>query len=1077
MLIGARYRLDALIGRGGLGEVYRGHDTETDREVALKTVRTDVLGPFAARLFRAEVAAVARLDHPGIVPVYDVVIEPPAPAYLVMGFSPGRPLADWIPRGPAWPFVRTVLRQVLAALAHAHSRSVLHLDVTPNNILIEEGERGPRAILVDFGIARVKRPGYGIEAWVEGGGGVGTVAYAAPEQIVGSLDEIAETTDLYSVGSVAYELLSGLPPFGDDPQPRLEEPRAAAPPLLPLRDDVPAAVIDLCARLLAVEPRDRPALASDVIAELDAMADGARATEVTPPPDEAAAPEVVRIDTTAPIAPQAAPTVRVTPPDMQRAAGQPDDGMAAGLFGLRDAPLVARDEQRRALAQAVDRAIAGGRARFVLLSGPAGAGKTRLARAVMESAREAGRCSLLETAWSPGQPSGEALRGLIENLLDTRGGGRDRVRTRLRFWLSRVPGDHSALAREIELFLRPPPDASFAPGSALRLALSVVRCAARLRPGVILLLDDVHAGDGDAAALIQALLDDPGPLPVCIVATAREEWLADAAALAAPLLSQRAQVIQLGLLDASATQRLVAELLPCDPELAAVVGARSEGNPLFATLLLRELIDSRRVVRHAGSFALAPGVDPASGVPGDVARLWDERIDRAGARRDDLLAIAMLRRPCSVAIAAQLARVFGPAFDDSLARAHAAGLLRLSKGAYAWGHGLCRDHLLRAGDADRPRLAERVAEALRALVGTEDVEEERGHLLWAAGRAEPACEAMIAATQWAFRRADLRAARACLDTLRAWADATDATGGWSARALAETAFLDAEQGNREKALACITEAEAKLGAAGRPDAACWVVLRRAHVQKRAGLAQEGFESARQALELAERAGIERVQALALLVLSYDWLQAGDPRGSGAAERAAELFRAIGDRANEAQAVRQIAAFTSDAEQGLALIERAIALARDAGAVQIELGCEIPHVSLLMRVGRRGEARDLARRIAAEARRVSIRQLAAMSAVEVAALAIADGDWAEARTWNAAAAAAGAQSGNVTERKMLAVLEVALAIHDAGEETARAAFERFEAFALSADTWDRLVLAAVADLAPPALAARIRAYCG
>src|SRR5262245_49687323 len=115
-----------------MGEVWRCRDLEQDRDVAVKAVRPELLrDAWAGRLFHGEVAAVARLDHPSIVPVYDLVTESDGAAHLVMAYRPGRTLSKWVRSVPGWPFVREVLTQVLGALAYAHARGVLHLDIKP----------------------------------------------------------------------------------------------------------------------------------------------------------------------------------------------------------------------------------------------------------------------------------------------------------------------------------------------------------------------------------------------------------------------------------------------------------------------------------------------------------------------------------------------------------------------------------------------------------------------------------------------------------------------------------------------------------------------------------------------------------------------------------------------------------------------------------------------------------------------------------------------------------------------------------------------------------------------------------
>ncbi len=164
-LLAQRYRAETLLGRGGMGEVWLCRDLEQEREVAIKAVRADFLAdPGAARLFHAEIVATARLNHPGIVPVYDLVRDPGGPTLLVMAYRDGPSLGSFRPADLTWPFVAEVLKQLLEALAYAHARGVLHLDIKPENVLVERRGSRLRATLLDFGISRIRRPGRGSSA-------------------------------------------------------------------------------------------------------------------------------------------------------------------------------------------------------------------------------------------------------------------------------------------------------------------------------------------------------------------------------------------------------------------------------------------------------------------------------------------------------------------------------------------------------------------------------------------------------------------------------------------------------------------------------------------------------------------------------------------------------------------------------------------------------------------------------------------------------------------------------------------------------------------------------------------------
>ncbi|HZO15748.1 MAG TPA: serine/threonine-protein kinase, partial [Polyangiaceae bacterium] len=566
-VLASRYRADALLGRGGMGEVWRAFDLEEKRDVAVKTVLAEHLtNPDVRRLFQAEVIAVARLSHPGIVEVYDLLHTGDGGSLLVMEYRAGQALDQALLSKPSWSLVRAILVQLLEALAHAHARSVLHLDLKPANVLVEKQGEGVRATLVDFGIARVKRPGRGAEKWFESGVLVGTLEYMAPEQCRGQLERFGPWTDLYALGMMAYELCTGELPFPVyDPQKsmrqRLSEP---APLLLPQLNSVPPEFPELCARLLAIEPRDRFACAADVLAELeridphDAQRSDLRGLASDPPADSqrlgaATAPTLAARETDAPTllahrrvdaimaeldreqqALDAVPSTLSMPPSSSHRSGAeeafnaeaaaPTPG-AYGLFGLRELPVLGRVHERRAVWSAVGAAALERRPGAVMLIGPAGTGKSRLARDAVERALELGLCNVLHTHWSAGGSADEGLRGMIENALESRGYRGTEFDDRLSFWLERLPGEH-AFGREVRVLLRPEQDA--APDAALpiRVAVEAATRFAMVRP-VLLWLDDVQWSRGEAAALVRALAERKPLPPICIVVTVREEEAID----------------------------------------------------------------------------------------------------------------------------------------------------------------------------------------------------------------------------------------------------------------------------------------------------------------------------------------------------------------------------------------------------------------------------------------------------------------------------------------------------------------------------------------------------------------------
>jgi hypothetical protein len=215
-----KYRIEQLLGRGGMGAVYRARDMRLDRLVALKVVRADLLGdPEARRRFRREAQIVARLQHPSIVAVFDYGTFPDGGAYLVMELVRGEDLRRVLQREGRLDTNESIriLESVCAGIGAAHREGILHRDLKPENILLPGG--GAPAKVLDFGVAKLvedeRRDDDGTEAQTAltaAGIIVGTPAYMAPEQF--SAAPADARTDVYSLGVVAYEMLSGELPFG-----------------------------------------------------------------------------------------------------------------------------------------------------------------------------------------------------------------------------------------------------------------------------------------------------------------------------------------------------------------------------------------------------------------------------------------------------------------------------------------------------------------------------------------------------------------------------------------------------------------------------------------------------------------------------------------------------------------------------------------------------------------------------------------------------------------------------------------------------------------------------------------------
>ncbi|MFS0792432.1 Stk1 family PASTA domain-containing Ser/Thr kinase [Microbacterium sp. 1P10AE] len=283
-VLSGRYRVDDLIGRGGMASVYRGYDQTLGRTVAIKILKADLASDAAFRTrFRLEAQAASRMAHPTIVRVFDAGedvevgadgIERPVP-YIVMELVHGRLLKDVIAAGPV-P-LDDALRYadgILEALEYSHRAGVVHRDIKPGNVMITDAGR---VKVMDFGIARAVSDSSSTVA--ETTAIVGTAAYFSPEQAKG--ESVDARADLYSTGVVLYELLTGRPPFRGETPVAVAYQHVSEAPLPPseINDAVPRALDAVVLRALAKDPFQRPQDAAGFREDLDATVEGKEPTK------------------------------------------------------------------------------------------------------------------------------------------------------------------------------------------------------------------------------------------------------------------------------------------------------------------------------------------------------------------------------------------------------------------------------------------------------------------------------------------------------------------------------------------------------------------------------------------------------------------------------------------------------------------------------------------------------------------------------------------------------------------------------------------------------------------------------
>jgi serine/threonine-protein kinase len=326
-----KYRLDALVGMGGMGAVYSAFHLSTERQVAIKILLPNLAigNPRLLDLFGREAKVVGRLRHENIVDIIDAGVSSDGIAYIAMEWLEGRTLEEEIQRsGPlSIQRISEILRQVAAALQESHSQHIIHRDLKPSNIFLVKRANGREQVkVVDFGISK----SLGDTGGSPVSSVMGTPQYASPEQFrLG--ENIDGRADIYSLGVVLFQMLTNSLPFADTTisaliHKHLNEP---PPPLSSLRPDISPALNDLICRMLAKQPADRPQRVGEIPDLFDSViAAAGRVTDVSEAPTLDVAPVIQQPQTPPPIHPPMqtpgyTPATTTAPPPVNTLATTP----------------------------------------------------------------------------------------------------------------------------------------------------------------------------------------------------------------------------------------------------------------------------------------------------------------------------------------------------------------------------------------------------------------------------------------------------------------------------------------------------------------------------------------------------------------------------------------------------------------------------------------------------------------------------------------------------------------------------------------------------------------------------------
>jgi len=549
-LLKDRYRVDEKLGEGGMGVVYRAHDTLLDRPVAIKTLSPHLLGEEGLKRLLREAQSAAKLTHPNIVAVYDVIEDRDA-RVIVMEYVAGRTLREVIPL--PWREAVEVVTQVCRALDYAHTQGVVHRDIKPENVVITPDGT---AKVMDFGLARSE----GRSRLTQTGMIVGTVAYMAPEQAVSG--QADARSDLYSLGCVLYQMVTGKTPFEADDPISVISMHVNVPPVAPRfhNPEIPTTLESIVLRLLAKDPTERYASADEL----------ARILSTALAPVEAS---------------QAAPTI-----EAQLAGPSLLEMMARGR-------LVDREEELGALKGSLESMLSG-RGHVVLVAGEPGIGKTRLAQELLVFARlrgclaSVGRCYEQEVT-IPYLPVAEALRAMV----------REVAADRLGTLVAPYAAELVKLVPELSLRMRDlHPSPPLEPDQErLRLYENVTAFlggAARTRPTVFL-LDDLHWADAATLQLLRYLARNIRNDRILLVGTYRDVELDRTHPLSTALREMNRERLYTRVLVRRLTPEHVAEMIrsvfqsrqPVSNEFRDLIYRETEGNPFFVEEVLKHLVE------------------------------------------------------------------------------------------------------------------------------------------------------------------------------------------------------------------------------------------------------------------------------------------------------------------------------------------------------------------------------------------------------------------------------------------------------------------------------------------------------
>jgi len=670
---GGRYQIVGVLGEGARKRVYRARDGRLDREVAIAFLKVEAVGETDLASILREAQAMAKLgDHRGIVAVHDVGEEDGRP-YIVSQCMSGGTLEELLNRSPerrlAIEHALAIAGQICDALAYAHAHGIVHRDLKPANVWLTQGGE---AKLGDFGlVASLDESSSSSPRAI-----VGTATYLSPEQALGRRPD--PRSDLYSLGAVAYEMVTGRPPFVGDSAAAViakhigEEPPAPSS-LLPT---LPRGVERWILGLLAKSAEERPqtaAIVRDAIRELERSPGDASPSASAPRPET------------------------------------PDQSLFVG-----------RADEMKTLLGAVD-AAAAGHGRLLLVAGEPGIGKTRTAEQVANVARARGFRVLVGRSYEgEGAPAYWPWVQVVRAYLD----GAEPERANM------VLGPSAAELAQIVPELRevfpglaepPPLEAEQARFRLFDSAAKFVKAASRSEP-LYIFLDDLHWADKATLLLLVFLAREMADARLLVVGTYRDIEVRLGHPLSDVLPSLRRERVFQRVLLRGLREDEVSDLLgtlagrQVARTFVEAISRETEGNPLFIGEILRHLIEEGILHRQDERWTSRAVLDEI-GLPESVREVIGRRLARLSARCTSILTIAaVVGRAFDAAVLEAVSGASPETVGESLEEARAARIVEEDRGVpgrYRFCHVLIRDTLYEAvRRGERVRLHREIAEAI-----------------------------------------------------------------------------------------------------------------------------------------------------------------------------------------------------------------------------------------------------------------------------------------------------------------------------------------------------------------------------